>query len=160
MKVAAPYPLREDRQLKINEYNIDFRDSKNKINDLMTWIRKPRIKEKRINLRMPEKSIDLDKLIFFNELHDNFYIRLQPNQLKLIENFKKEKIKFFFDYDFNINSFCQLKDAIEQGTTDVYITEDLCYKLPQVKKICEKDNIQMRLIANMIHSFTLGKEKD
>ena len=88
------------------------------------------------------------------------YIRLQPGQGELISQLQELHLKYFFDYDFNINSFCRLQDAIDQGVSDVYIMEDLCYKLPQVKEICNYYGVQIRLIANMISSFTLGRGID
>ena len=38
--------------------------------------------------------------------------------------------------------------------------EDLCYRLPQVKDLCNKYNVQIRLVSNYISTFTLGKSKD
>lgn len=164
MKLAAPYPFKKTRQDIIDEYNISFFMDKHKVEDLLNWIRKPEIKQKRINLKIisGEKGnfISLDKLILINEVHPQLYIRLQPGQGELISQLQESHLKYFFDYDFNINSFCRLQDAIDQGISDVYVMEDLCYKLPQVKEICNYYGIQIRLVANMISSFTLGRGMD
>ena len=164
MKLAAPYPLKKSRQDIIDEYNIDFIIDKHKTDDLINWLRKPEIKEKRINLKMTagEKgiTIPLETLSLLNDLHPNLYLRLQHEQAELIPNYQEAHLKYFFDYHFNTNSFCRLQEAIDQGVSDVYIIEDLCYRLPQVKNICDKYGVQIRLIANMIPSYTLGKGED
>lgn len=163
MKVAAPYSTNKERQNLIDEYNISFNLQKHKIEDLIEWLRKPDIKEKRINIKVISENgdgIPLTELLWINDLHSQIYIRLQTNQGYLTKLYKENQIKFFFDYDFNINNFCRLQDAIDQGVSDIYIMEDLCYRLPQVKMLCKEYNVQIRLLANMISSFTLGRNTD
>jgi len=82
------------------------------------------------------------------------------SQGEWIPKLRKLGFKYFLDYDFNINSFCRLQDAIDQGVTDVYIMEDLCYRLPQVRKICSQHHVRIRFVANTISSFTLGRGTD
>ena len=105
-------------------------------------------------------TIPLETLSLLNDLHPNLYLRLQHEQAELIPNYQEAHLRYFFDYHFNTNSFCRLQEAIDQGVSDVYIIEDLCYRLPQVKNICDRYGIQIRLIANMIPSYTLGKGED
>lgn len=100
-----------------------------------------------------EKTIPLQDLSLINDLHDKVYIRLKPSQSGVISEYKECKIKFFFDYTFSINSFCRLQEAINRGSTDIYIMEDLCYRLPQIRKICNEHNINLRFIVNLIPSF-------
>ena len=107
-----------------------------------------------------ENSIPIEKLNLIQDLHSNFYIRIQKGQEELIPIYQENNIKYFLDYIFNINSFCRLQDAIDLGVTDVYVMEDLCYRLPQVKSLCNQYGIQIRLLVNMISSFTLGREND
>lgn len=95
-----------------------------------------------------------------NNLHSNIYIRVAPQQNLLLNFCQEKKVKFFLDYDYNINNFCRLKNAIDQGVSDVYIMEDLCYHLPRVKELCDKNNVKIRCILNLIPSFTLGREED
>ena len=163
MKVAAPYSTNKERQNLIDEYNISFNLQKHKTEYLIDWLRKPDIKEKRINIKVISEngdSIPLTELLLINDLKSNIYLRLQTNQGYLAKLYKENQIKFFFDYDFNINNFCRLQDAINQGVSDVYIMEDLCYRLPQVKMLCKEHSVQIRLLANMIPSFTLGRNID
>lgn len=81
-------------------------------------------------------------------------------QLSLVHRYKEWGLKFFLDSDYSINSFCQLKDVIDLGVTDVYIYEDLCYNLPKVREYCNKYHVRLRIIVNRIPTFTLGKSTD
>lgn len=166
MKLAAPYPLNEKRQNLIDEYNIDFILEKSKEEDLVNWIQKPAAQKKRINLHIISNSddrrdmIDLDKLILMNNLHQDFYLRLSPWQYWLISFCRDNKIRFFFDYNYMVNSFCRLQDVVDLGVSDVYLTEDLCYNLPRAKAICDEAQIQTRIIINTIPTFSFGRGKD
>lgn len=162
MKLAAPFSSKEERQKQIDEYNISFDCSKHYIKNLIEWLGK---QEKRINLKIIFNENAINKISPFDVLKqikdfDNVYFRLGINQSDWLNFIQENEIKFFFDYDYNINSFCKLKDALKQGTTDVYIMEDLCYRLPQVRKLCDLHGARIRLVANMISSFTLGRGKD
>lgn len=161
MKLAAPFPFKKERQEIIDEYNIEFICSKHNPEDLIDWLRK---QDKRINLRIDfnEESSRIDPLDLIKTLNkfENVYLRLGVTQGKWLDFIQENKIKFFFDYDYNINSFCRLKDALKQGVTDVYIMEDLCYRLPQVRKLCDLHGARIRLVANLIPSFALGRGTD
>lgn len=52
MKLAAPYPLKEERKDKIDEYNITFDKKKHKLDRLRTWLLKQKDNSKRINIEL------------------------------------------------------------------------------------------------------------
>ena len=76
---------------------------------------------------------------------------------KVVEEMKKRGLKFFFNASSAPSSLSLLEEQIILGTTDIYVCDDLCYNLEYVKNICEKNNVQTRLILNEIPSKRFDK---
>ena len=53
-----------------------------------------------------------------------------------------------------------LEDIAALGVTDVYIADDLCYDLLNVRKACDKLNLSVRWILDVIPSGTVNKNAD
>lgn len=162
MKVAAPYPKDNlERQAKIGEYNVEFDCNRHVKQDLIAWCLEHL--NKRINIKFIDKPDAREfSLNVIAELGDlpNVAVRLDQTQGNFVSFIQECGIKFFFDYDYKMNSFCRLYDALELGVSDVYILEDLCYRLPQVRELCSLYGAQIRLVANSISSFTSGRGTD
>ena len=147
MKIAAPFPIREERQEKIDEYNIEFDCKRHRFENLLKWISKHQ--EKRINLRVINGEFTTDDIDTILKNNDDvvFRLTLEQSYLPYIEN----KYPFFFDWNcYIINSFCSLIDILSLGVTDVYICEDLLYRLKDVRAICDKYDVHIRFILNRI----------
>ena len=84
------------------------------------------------------------------KISDNVYIKLSIYQTQYVKQFQENDIKFFFDNTVPVSTLTFLDALIKIGVTDVYIADDLCYKLPRVSKACKKNNVQIRLILNRI----------
>lgn len=106
--------------------------------------------DKRINIAITSREMPISQLITLNSIYNNVYIRLDVTQWQYAEKFKAEGIKFFFDYSFAASNFVLLDKLIQMGVTDVYIADDLCYRLEDVANRCAKDDVQIRLILNRI----------
>lgn len=159
MKLAAPYPNREERQQKIDEYNITFDKQKHKLDDLRIWLLTQKDNSKRINIELLNNNNwteDEVKIILLTR--DNLYFRLTPNQDFSL--FVKNSFPFFLSEEYQINSFWRLIDVLRLGVSDVYIAEDLCYKLRSVKTLCQQYNVQLRIILNRIPCYSYTKQWD
>lgn len=99
-------------------------------------------------------------LALLNDIHSQLFIRVSVSQLMSVPKLKDRGLRFFFDSNYNINSFCQLQDILDFGVTDVYLNEDLCYDLPRVRELCNQYHVRTRVIVNKIPMLTLGKSTD
>lgn len=67
--------------------------------------------------------------------------------LKILEEIKEAEVPFFFeDY---VKDFETLHYYIGAGVSDVYIVENMGFKLPQVSSICIKSNVKVRALPNI-----------
>ena len=95
-----------------------------------------------------------DKIAELNNLHSQVYICLSLEQKPFAEYFQENDIKFYFDLYCNINNFIQLENAFKAGVSDVFILDDLCYRLPRVKELCNNNGVRLRLNVNQIPSLS------
>ena len=159
MKLAAPYPLKEERKDKIDEYNITFDKKKHKLDHLRTWLLKQKNDSKRINIELLNNDNWTEEEIKAILLtRDNLYFKITPAQDFSI--FVKNSYPFFLSDQYQINSFWRLADVLRLGVSDVYIAEDLCYKLKQVKSLCDDYNVRLRIVLNHIPAYSYTKQWD
>lgn len=67
--------------------------------------------------------------------------------LKLLKMFKEESIPFFFSGF--VRDFVTLHYYIDAGVSDVMVTEDICFKLDKVSKICKEKGVKVRVLPNV-----------
>lgn len=156
MKIAAPatsnMPVSFD---ELDEINLNY-SSKNKQEDLIKFCSE--LKDKRINIFFNGADIeDIFKnnlsmiLSLKSVLKDNFYIRLSFNQLYHRKYLEEYDIKYFCEY--YIDSYIKLRYFLDNtNVSDIYISDDLCYNLKEIKEICESRDISIRMILNKIPS--------
>ena len=90
----------------------------------------------------------MPKLLEMRKKHSNFAIKINIEEHKVFTSLLKEKkIPFFF------SSFCNNWDSLYAygmlGVSDVYITEELCFNLKDVKAFCEPLRIKIRVFPNI-----------
>ena len=113
-----------------------------------------------ITIDTSEFSFDFNKLNVLKTIHQKFYIVLQTPNDEKIKFLQENGIKFFFGPQVSIFNFRLLDWAIKQGVTDVYIMDDLCYRLKDVRKSADKEGFSVRLILNEIPSINPDKGSD
>ena len=111
-----------------------------------------------IRFNIVPKGMNLQQMKAIDNI-GNIYFKI-PLNLKLVEEMKEHKLKFFFRALSAPSSFSLLEEQLMLGVSDVYICDDLCYNLEKVKKACDKYNVQVRLILNEIPSKRLDKGKN
>lgn len=82
--------------------------------------------------------------------YDNIYVRINGEGLPLVPQLKKKNIKFFLDNQLMIYSYSLLEWVFKIHPTDIYIGEELFYNLNEVKKMCDKEGIKLRMVLNRI----------
>lgn len=151
IKLAIPFHLNQSQNDDVKEFNILFYKTKNRIEDLIEFIQE--YENTRINIQFPD-GVHLATLKSINKVSNNIYCRVRASDMIMIPELKENNIKFFFDSDISAYNYSTLAAYINYGVSDVYITDDLCYDLKNVNKICAENNVQMRLILNHIPSTT------
>lgn len=148
MKIAAPVTSNMPFDIAdLDELNVRYTD-RHKFEDILKLVKAN--KEKRINLRM-DNIIQNDELEILFAMNNNIHIRLMPEQLYMYKDMDKIEIPYFFDMP--VYSYVALKWVLDKtNATDIYIYDDLCYNLPEIKKICSENNVSIRMILNKIPS--------
>lgn len=154
--LAIPYKFNSEfnNNPDVTEYNIVFFKSRNRLEDLIGFAAE--YPDKQINIEFAE-GIQISVMKALNKINENCRVRLKSSDFNMIEELKKDSIKYFFDYSFCPNNFTTLQDFINMGVSDMYISDDLCYSLPDVSDILKNHGIKLRVVLNKIPSSSLMK---
>ena len=101
--------------------------------------------EDRFNIFIDTSEYDFDyaKLKILNAVHKNLYFIIPPKK-DLCYNLKKNNIKFYFDFNHAATNFRSLEQIANMGVSAIYIADDLCYNLKQVRKACNAYGLELR----------------
>lgn len=147
LKLAIPYHLNyEPLNSQVQEFNIYY-DKRNRLNGLIDFVHE--YPDVRINVEFNGKP-DFTVVDTIDKITNQVYYRINENQLRYLQEFKKRDAKFFFDSTVVAYNLCSLQSMIEMGITDVYIADDLWYNLKEVSEYCLKHKVHIRLILNHI----------
>lgn len=146
-KLAIPFKLNNEKiNEKVSEFNIKF-NKDSKLEKLIAFIQE--YPDKRINVSFSE-GVQVSILAAVTKVSDKVYARLQPSDLIKVDELREKECKFFFDAPFSANSFTQLEGFVNIGVSDLYISDDLCYNMKDVRGYCQEKNIGLRLVLNKI----------
>lgn len=144
------FVLNDPLQGQIKEYSISFKEGDSSLENLLDFLQQDYVYRVNINV---VHGFNINTFSIANKLYgDKIYIKLLDMDEELIQELKKNDIKFYLDEDYSAGSYVELMSLINLGVTDVYICNDLVYDLDNVREICDKYNVQMRVILNMIPS--------
>ena len=160
MRVALPWHSFEDHQELADEYNITFVNKPNNFDNLMEFISTHQEERFNIFINTSEYSFDYSKLKILNAIHKKLYFIISPVKEDIIKMFKENEIHFYFSPEYAARNFRSLEQLAKIGVSAVYIAEDLCYNLKKVRKACDKYNIELRWVLDLIPSTLPDKEKD
>lgn len=150
LKFACPYvryePLSEQVADEINlTYIPDQNDYENLIDFCQTY------SSKRVNVRWRDAAgIDLKSAGALSKLCPNVVYCLEDSNISKALELKNKGCKFYFYEGNPAHSFKELAGLVRLGVTDVYICDDLCYSLKNVRDFCHKHNVQVRVILNKV----------
>jgi len=160
MKVALPWVKNKiDLDMQC-EYNITFINKNDNFNKLIEFLSQYPKERFNIAIDISEYSFDFNKLKILKNINPNIYIKLSTKNLNQYKILKDLNIKFFFDYSYPIFNYRMLEDISKLGVTDIYIADDLCYDLANVRKACDKLGISLRWILDIIPSEARDKSSD
>lgn len=159
MTVAAPFKLHNDYDSVIGEFNIKFDSNKNSVKNLIEFARE--YADRRINLEFVQE-VDVSVVSVASAVNQNIYVRLKDSDYLATDQLKKHGYKFFFDYQtIPVCNFTILDTLVSLGVSDVYLSDDLCYNMRDVRGYLKEHGIQSRLVLNHIpcSSFDRGTNK-
>lgn len=159
-KIAIPFKLmnNEWNDRPDIEFNIPYDDSRDKeLEKFLDFI--DLYPNTRINLEF-KNEINFQHLKIINKASDNIYVRLGANQLLQMKSLSENGYKFFLGKDLMVYNYASLASFIKFGVTDVYIGDDLCYNLKEVKEFCDAANVKLRLVLNRIPMSTIDRGQD
>lgn len=159
MKVALPWTSGEEKRDIPCEYNITFINKPelfDNLIDFLSWH-----PQDRFNIKIEDYdewnrevySFDFSKLQTLTRINPNIYIRLTADNAKQYQLLKELGVNFFFDTHAAAINYRTLEELASLGVTDVYIGDDLCYDLKNVRKACDKLGVSLRWVLDEIPGF-------
>ena len=149
MRVAAPFALdNAANNERIDEFNVIFKED-NSIEKLCEFLEL--YQEKRVNVYFKNYKPTQYELKLLNASNDNFYVMLSPTSVDA-EELQNLGIKFFSGR--LINSWTELVNWTEIGVSDIYPAGDLLYDMDALRKYCDKHNLGIRYVLNIVPQAT------
>ena len=90
-----------------------------------------------------EYSFDYSKLKVLNAIHKHLYFIIPPKE-DIIKFFREYNLRFYFGPQYAATNFRSLESLVKMGVSAVYIADDLCYNLKNVRKACDKYGVELR----------------
>ena len=159
MKIALPWNSREERQQKADEYIITFVNKPNNFDNLMEFLSVHLDDKFNIIIDTSEYSFDYARLKVLNAIHHNLYFVIPPRE-EIYTKLKEYNIKYYFGPECAATNYRSLEQLVNLGVCAVYIADDLCYDLKQVRRACDHFGVELRWILNAIPSFLSTKGTD
>lgn len=141
----------------INEIDeIIIRYDKNKILTLFTDFI-PKHQEQRIIVDLYESNDeeDIESIKKILSIHKEnpqlkFDLRIHKFKEEIVKILKNSDINYFFNHF--ANNWDTFLGLINEGVSDIYIVEDMCFELDKVSEIAHMKNIKIRTFPNIAQS--------
>lgn len=121
--------------------------------DIVDFIKENFEQKQRIVINFEDKYVSelreaVPVLLELKKVHSNFTVKMNiQTQKAFAEYLQEKKIPYFF------STFCNSWDCLYAysllGVSDVYVTEELCFNLKDVKAFCEPRRIKVRVFPNV-----------
>lgn len=159
MKIALPWDPHKEYQDKADEYNIIFVNKPNNFENLMEFLSLHPTERFNVTIDTSEFPFDYSKLKILNVICPNLYCVIPPKE-EVYLKLKKYNIKFYFNSSAAAINFRSLEQLAKIGVSSIYIADDLCYDLKNVRDACDKYNLELRWVLDVIPSFFPSKVND
>lgn len=148
MRLAIPFKNHFELNKVADEFNIYYNPNENDLNDLIAFIKE--FPQKQINITY-RNGVDFKTASAIASLSDNVRFKLRASDLAATGRLLEKGCKFFFSEDNPCCSFRDLQSFVEELHVDeVYVADDLCYNLTNVRKYCDKHNVKVRVVLNTV----------
>lgn len=147
MKVAAPYTHDWNYQELPDEFNIIYSDTST-TEKLLNFCEL--FPDRRINVTFQDVEINYSALRVAKKVNQNVAVVLPIEKMSEVDELTENDIQFFFSTP--CSSFSLLDAMVGVGVSDIYIYDELCYWMKDVRRVCDLTNIQIRMVVNTIPS--------
>ena len=86
--------------------------------------------------------------------------RVKSEDIMSVQEASESHLEVFFDSDAPAYNWATLEAMLALGVSDVYISDDLCYQLDDVRAKCDESNVDMRIVLNRIPARYPGYSTD
>lgn len=153
--ICVPFKLDNDDINDVaSEFDILYYKSRNQVSDLLDFVRK--YKDKRVNIRFPE-GVDAGVAQDASEIGNDVAVRLDSTDLTIIPTLQDEEVSYFCDVSLPAYNHVTLAAFLDLGVCDLYISDDLCYQMDDVWKLCDRHDVRLRCVLNRIPSTSFDK---
>jgi len=156
MQLAIPFQANGKLNNKADEFIIDYDSNKNQYQNLVNFI--TAFPNKVININI-KSEINFKELEALNKI-GKIKIILNPKKWALSAQFVEKGIDFYFKKELIPCNFYQLHSILSLGVSDIYIQDDLCYEMDNVKSYCRQYGVNLRVVLNTVpHSMLINQEE-
>lgn len=151
MNVAVPFHLRgksSGLNEKVQEFNIFYDVDKQDLNKLIEFIQE--FPNHQINIEY-RNGIDTKTAAALAKIGDNVRFRLRAEDVARVSKLKDNGCRFFFDVSCACDCWTTLyNQVVNEGASEVYICNDLCYDCLRVRNFCDMHSVKMRIVINKV----------
>lgn len=123
------------------KYNSDTDDFMNLVKFISSY------PNHRINIELIAPNEDAFLLSALMKFHHNVYFLLNSAYVEKVDEFTAAGLKFFFDLP--ATNWDILHSLVKSGVSDVYVSGDLGFCMNQVKRVCDDNDVQIRLMLGL-----------
>lgn len=150
LKFACPYVRYEPLSEQVaDEINLTYIPDKNDYENLIEFCQT--YSSKRVNVRWRDAAgIDLKAAGALSKLCPNVTYCLEDADISKALQLKVRGCRFYFYEGQPARSFKELAGLVGLGVTDVYVADDLCYCLKDVRDYCHERGVRVRVVLNIV----------
>lgn len=146
MRLSINYKVDFPLNDEAGEFDIWYDEERNDFANLFEFANA--YPDKKVNLRYRD-GIDTKSARTLSAACANVRYVLQATDLPKVDALRGAGCKFFFGRDMPCRTFLELRHFVETlGVTDVYVADDLCYRLDDVSAYCRKWGVSLRVVLN------------
>lgn len=147
MKLAAPFRLNYKWNDRIDEFNIDYVGGKSTVDDVIAFANK--FSGKEINV-LPLGSSTPGEMLSIGHACDNVKIRLPPGFGLSPTDAANVGVRTFYDFSMPAYNLRSLHAMLASKVSCVYVADDLMHDLWEVRALCDKAGVELRVVANRV----------
>lgn len=148
MRLAIPFKNHFALNDVADELNIYYDPNSQDLNDLIAFVKE--FEKKQINIEY-RNGIDFKTASALSSLSENVCFRLKSSDLAATSKLREKNCRYFFSKDNPASSFRTLQSFVEElHVSEVYIADDLCYQLKNVRRYCEEHGVKIRAVLNSV----------
>lgn len=160
-KLCIPYKMSNDYGENLNSkagsFDIVYNPETSTVEDFAAFVEK--FPDKRIVVSFPDGfKVNIAKTL--DAIGKDVAFRVKSEDIMSVQEATGNGLKVFFDADAPAYNWSTLESMLALGVSDVYISDDLCYQMDDVREKCRDSNVGIRIVLNRIPARYPGYSAD